>query len=98
MVRPSGRGRSSSACHWTVISPAWPYSADNSSTGGVVSTRTWSPPGPAAWAQRTAPAELRVAMRNQNYLVWDWDPETGKPSKEKLLELGLDNVAADLWG
>ena len=26
-----------------------------------------------------------------------WDPETAKPSKEKLLELGLDSVAQDLW-
>jgi aldehyde:ferredoxin oxidoreductase len=27
---------------------------------------------------------------------WDWD--TGKPAKEKLLELGLDQAARDLWG
>ncbi len=27
----------------------------------------------------------------------DWDPETGKPSKAKLLELGLDDVAEQLW-
>jgi aldehyde:ferredoxin oxidoreductase len=26
-----------------------------------------------------------------------WDPETSKPTKEKLLELGLDDVARDLW-
>lgn len=26
-----------------------------------------------------------------------WDPETCKPTKEKLLELGLDDVAKDLW-
>lgn len=26
-----------------------------------------------------------------------WDPETCKPSKEKLQELGLDDVAKDLW-
>ena len=26
-----------------------------------------------------------------------WDPETCKPGKEKLLELGLDDVANDLW-
>jgi aldehyde:ferredoxin oxidoreductase len=38
-----------------------------------------------------------VGLRTQNYLMWDWDPETGKPSKQKLLELGLDDVAADLW-
>lgn len=27
-----------------------------------------------------------------------WDPETGKPTKEKLMELGLDDVAEELWG
>jgi hypothetical protein len=27
----------------------------------------------------------------------DWDVNTGKPSKEKLLELGLDNVAEVLY-
>ena len=27
-----------------------------------------------------------------------WDRETGKPSREKLLELGLDDMATDLWG
>jgi aldehyde:ferredoxin oxidoreductase len=26
---------------------------------------------------------------------WDW--ETGKPTREKLLELGLDDAARDLW-
>jgi len=31
------------------------------------------------------------------YKAMDWDAETGKPSKKKLLELGLDDVAADLW-
>ena len=27
-----------------------------------------------------------------------WDPETGKPSRAKLLELDLEDVAQDLWG
>ena len=27
----------------------------------------------------------------------DWDAETTRPSKKKLLELGLDDVARDLW-
>jgi len=27
-----------------------------------------------------------------------WDLESGKPSREKLLELGLDDMATDLWG
>ena len=31
------------------------------------------------------------------YHAMDWDLETGKPSKKKLLELGLDDVAEQLW-
>lgn len=27
-----------------------------------------------------------------------WDSETGKPSREKLMELGLEDIAIDLWG
>jgi aldehyde:ferredoxin oxidoreductase len=27
-----------------------------------------------------------------------WDPESGKPSREKLLELGMEDLARDLWG
>jgi hypothetical protein len=27
----------------------------------------------------------------------DWERVTTKPSKKKLLELGLDDVAKDLW-
>jgi hypothetical protein len=27
----------------------------------------------------------------------DWEPDTAKPSKRKLLELGLEDVAEDLW-
>jgi len=27
----------------------------------------------------------------------DWDARTAKPSKKKLLELGLEDVAKDLW-
>ena len=33
-----------------------------------------------------------------DYLVaMDWAPETGKPSKKKLEDLGLDDIARDLW-
>ncbi|NJN80102.1 MAG: aldehyde ferredoxin oxidoreductase family protein [Anaerolineales bacterium] len=32
------------------------------------------------------------------YEARGWDLETGKPKKEKLIELGLDEVAKDLWG
>jgi aldehyde:ferredoxin oxidoreductase len=31
------------------------------------------------------------------YEVRGWDLATGKPSREKLSELGLDDVAVDLW-
>jgi aldehyde:ferredoxin oxidoreductase len=27
----------------------------------------------------------------------DWDMETGKPSRMKLLELGLEDIVNDLW-
>jgi aldehyde:ferredoxin oxidoreductase len=29
------------------------------------------------------------------FMKWDW--ATGKPTKEKLLELGMHDVTADLW-
>ncbi len=32
------------------------------------------------------------------YEARGWDGATGRPSREKLLELGLDDVAHDLWG
>jgi len=31
------------------------------------------------------------------YAARGWDPVTGRPTKEKLLALGLDDVAKDLW-
>jgi len=34
---------------------------------------------------------------NWNLGALDWDRATTKPSKKKLLELGLDDVAKDLW-
>ncbi len=34
----------------------------------------------------------------KDYLVaMDWDPLTGKPSRKKLLQLGLDDIAQELW-
>lgn len=36
-------------------------------------------------------------LSNEYYKAMDWDPETGKPSKKRLLELGLDDVAHDMW-
>ena len=32
------------------------------------------------------------------YAARGWDPETGRPTKEKLASLGLGDVAKDLWG
>jgi len=36
-------------------------------------------------------------MVNEYYDAMDWDKETGRPSKSKLLELGLDDIARELW-
>jgi aldehyde:ferredoxin oxidoreductase len=32
------------------------------------------------------------------YQARGWDPISGKPTREKLLALGLEDVADDLWG
>jgi len=37
------------------------------------------------------------AMLMAYYEARSWDWETGKPSQEKLMELGLDEIAKDLW-
>lgn len=37
-------------------------------------------------------------MLKEYYEVCKWDWDTGKPTKEKLIELGLDQQAKDLWG
>jgi len=37
-------------------------------------------------------------MLHAYYDARGWDAETGKPSRKKLLELGLDEMARDLWG
>jgi aldehyde:ferredoxin oxidoreductase len=36
-------------------------------------------------------------MVAEYYKAMDWDLETGKPHKKKLLELGLEDVAQELW-
>ncbi|TFG28249.1 MAG: aldehyde ferredoxin oxidoreductase [Promethearchaeota archaeon] len=36
-------------------------------------------------------------MLKKYYKYRDWDWKTGKPSKQKLIELGLDKIANDLW-
>ncbi len=37
------------------------------------------------------------AMLSAYYEARGWDPETGKPTREKLLELGMNDIAKDLW-
>ena len=37
------------------------------------------------------------AQINWNLGALDWDRFTTKPSKRKLMELGLEDVAQDLW-
>jgi aldehyde:ferredoxin oxidoreductase len=37
------------------------------------------------------------AMLRAYYEARGWDPQTGKPLPEKLLELGLEDVFEDLW-
>lgn len=37
-------------------------------------------------------------MLEEYYKLRRWDPQTGKPSREVLEELGLENVARDMWG
>jgi aldehyde:ferredoxin oxidoreductase len=36
-------------------------------------------------------------MIKEYLTVMDWDLKTAKPSKKKLLELGLEDVARELW-
>ncbi|MEW5828346.1 MAG: aldehyde ferredoxin oxidoreductase family protein [Chloroflexota bacterium] len=38
------------------------------------------------------------AMLSAYYAARGWDPETGRPTRDKLHTLGLDDVAGDLWG
>jgi len=38
------------------------------------------------------------AMLSAYYEARGWDEETGKPSRKKLIELGMEDVAKDLWG
>ncbi len=39
----------------------------------------------------------RDEVFNEYLTAMDWDIKTGKPSKKKLLELGLEDVAQELW-
>ena len=37
-------------------------------------------------------------LKDAYYGYRGWDIETGKPTPEKLAELGLEDLKADLWG
>jgi aldehyde:ferredoxin oxidoreductase len=37
-------------------------------------------------------------MLQEFYRLRDWDWETGRPSRQSLIRLGLEDVAGDLWG
>ena len=46
----------------------------------------------------TAGITVDEAALYSDYLkAMDWDPETARPSKEKLKELGLEDVVQDIW-
>ena len=46
----------------------------------------------------TAGKSVEIETLVKDYLVaMDWDPDSGKPSKSKLQELGLGDVAEVLW-
>ncbi|MEI6127885.1 MAG: aldehyde ferredoxin oxidoreductase C-terminal domain-containing protein [Pseudomonadota bacterium] len=40
--------------------------------------------------------EMLDYMLDQYYELRGWDKETGIPSSEKLIELGLDDIAQDM--
>jgi aldehyde:ferredoxin oxidoreductase len=43
--------------------------------------------------------EKQVNLQVEEYFKsMDWDLKTGKPLRKKLIELGLEDVARDLWG
>ena len=37
-------------------------------------------------------------LKDAYYEFRGWDKKTGKPTTEKLRELGLDDIIKDLWG
>jgi aldehyde:ferredoxin oxidoreductase len=51
--------------------------------------------------QKVGPlAGITADIKNEiytNLAALDWDPITTKPSKKRLLELGLDDIARDFW-
>ena len=37
-------------------------------------------------------------LKDAYYDIRGWDKKTGKPTAEKLKELGLDDLVEELWG
>lgn len=62
-----------------------------------VSPRLLEPP-PDGGAKGVTIAPYLEGMVKEYNQVMDWDWKTGKPSKSKLKELGLEDVSKDLWG
>jgi aldehyde:ferredoxin oxidoreductase len=36
-------------------------------------------------------------LKDAYYEMRGWDKETGKPTAEKLAELGLEDITTDMW-
>ena len=54
---------------------------------------------PPPQAGPTAGRTTDIDTLRRDYLeARGWDTSTGKPSRDKLLEVGLDDVAKALWG
>ncbi len=62
-----------------------------------VSPRLLEPPPDGGAKGVTIAPYLEDMVKEYNQLM-DWDWETGKPSKSKLKELGLEDISKDLWG
>ena len=62
-----------------------------------VSPRLLEPPPDGGSQGKTIAPYLESMVKEYNQLM-DWDWETGRPSRSKLKQLGLDDVAKDLWG
>ncbi|MEM2959635.1 MAG: aldehyde ferredoxin oxidoreductase family protein [Candidatus Jordarchaeaceae archaeon] len=61
-----------------------------------VSPRLLEPPPDGGAKGKTIAPYLEDMVKEYNRLM-DWDWETGRPSKNKLKELGLEDVSKDLW-
>lgn len=62
-----------------------------------VSPRLLEPPPDGGAKGKTIAPYLEDMVKEYNRLM-DWDWVTGRPSKNKLKELGLEDVSKDLWG